>query len=347
MKQVISISRRTDVPRFYLGWLRDALRKGEVTYEQPGAGPRTVSLLPEHVHTLVFWSKDYGPFLLDGALREALKHYPVYFHFSITGMGGSFLEPLVPPAEVALEQMKALARTWGPERIEWRFDPILHWEVDGRVRSNAGAFERLATAVRRIGVRRCTFSFATLYPKVLPRSRRFGFRFVDPDEEEKAAVLEEMAAIASSLGITLAVCSDSRWSVIDGIQNARCIDASLLAQLHPSHEPAQGGKDRSQRKECLCTPSVDIGSYRQNCPHGCLYCYANPKIPTRRAQSLAEEGGLQLVNPGEAHPCPTTPSSEIDGPVASSTSIQGSRTGGPACSEQGRSQSGMATIFSS
>ncbi|MDR5694375.1 MAG: DUF1848 family protein [Armatimonadota bacterium] len=292
MKQVISISRRTDIPRFYLEWLREALQRGEVTYVHPGAGPRTVSLLPEHVHTLVFWSKDYGLFLRDGVLHEALKRYSVYFHFSITGMGGSFLEPLVPPADVALEQMKALARTWGPERIEWRFDPILHWEIDGRVFSNAEQFQKLAPAVRKIGVGRCTFSFATLYRKVHPRSRRFGFRYVDPNDEQKTEILKEMVATASSLGITLYSCADSRWTLVEGIRDARCIDANLLSQLHPKHEPAPGGKDPSQRKECLCTPSVDVGSYTQACSLGCMYCYANPKIPAQLVRRLGEEVGV-------------------------------------------------------
>ncbi|MDH4198294.1 MAG: DUF1848 domain-containing protein, partial [Candidatus Aminicenantes bacterium] len=29
--------------------------------------------------------------------------------------------------------------------------------------------------------------------------------------------------------------------------------------------------------DCLCTESVDIGSYAQSCPHSCVYCYANPR----------------------------------------------------------------------
>jgi hypothetical protein len=65
---------------------------------------------------------------------------------------------------------------------------------------------------------------------------------------------------------------------VPGLRPSACVDGTLLASLHPDHEPVSQLKDRSQRLACLCTESKDIGSYAQACPHGCVYCYANPEF---------------------------------------------------------------------
>ena len=75
--------------------------------------------------------------------------------------------------------------------------------------------------------------------------------------------------------IELYICSQDRYSKAAGIKPSACIDGILLEKLHPKHEPVSTKKDKSQRKECRCTESVDIGSYKQSCPHACVYCYAS------------------------------------------------------------------------
>jgi DNA repair photolyase len=63
---------------------------------------------------------------------------------------------------------------------------------------------------------------------------------------------------------------------VPGIRPSACINGRLLQELHPNGAPVSVRKDRTQRRECRCTESVDIGSYTQTCPHSCVYCYANP-----------------------------------------------------------------------
>lgn len=64
------------------------------------------------------------------------------------------------------------------------------------------------------------------------------------------------------------------------VKESRCLDARLADRLAKEKGlsitfPHQ--KDRGQREQCNCTASREIGQYELQCPHSCLYCYANPK----------------------------------------------------------------------
>lgn len=61
MKQVISCSRRTDIPAFYYDTLQEWLKQGYVDCSNPYYPEKTyrVSLFPEDVSTIVLWSKDF------------------------------------------------------------------------------------------------------------------------------------------------------------------------------------------------------------------------------------------------------------------------------------------------
>jgi hypothetical protein len=87
-----------------------------------------------------------------------------------------------------------------------------------------------------------------------------------------------MAAMAAARGLVLHACSQPALAGVPGVRPSACIDGAILETLHPQREPASRRKDRGQRAACLCTESKDIGSYTQACPHGCVYCYANPKM---------------------------------------------------------------------
>jgi hypothetical protein len=280
-RHVISASRRTDLPARFPEWLAVALSAERAEVPGPSGRTFTADLRPCSVHTLVLWSKDFSAALENRhSLRTVLGRYDqLYFLLTITGLGGSAIESGAPPSETVLGQVGRLVELAGhPRRVSLRFDPIVFWNEQGRLRTNLPFFETLAATAASWGVVDIRFSFAQWYAKARRRAERRGFDFVDPPLGEKLEAAAELARAASRFGLNLFSCSQNLLASVPGIRASSCINGRLLQELHPERLPARLGKDKSQRPECGCTESVDIGSYTQSCPHACIYCYANPKI---------------------------------------------------------------------
>jgi len=281
MKRVISASRRTDLVAFFPEWLSSVLRDEKARIYGPSGHTYMVDLNPKNVHTVVLWSKNFSNLLQNRSrLQESLQKYDqLYCHFTITGLGGTFLEQGVPPSSVAISQLEPLidlAAT--PERISLRFDPIVFWKEGGELRTNLHFFEELAPKLCDLGIKDVRISFAQWYNKAKRRATKYRFKYVDPPLEEKKKKANILSQMAKEWNLRLYSCSQNFLAEIPGISPSSCINGNLLQSLHPEKEPTSVKKDKSQRAECRCTESVDIGSYTQFCPHSCLYCYANPKI---------------------------------------------------------------------
>lgn len=280
MRTIISASRRTDIPAHYYDWLLEGFERGEVEVTNPiNQRVSVVSLRDEDVHTIVFWSKDYGNILRD---LDRWKQRSVYFHFTLNDCPE--LEPNVPPLDERLEQMRILAAEFGPERINWRFDPLVFWDA-GR-RNNLAGFEPLAEQIGALGITRCTFSFMTVYRKTILRGKHLGIVFHDPPLDQKREIAWQMAATAKRNGMLLLNCCIGGLEGIDNLETGRCIDGPLLARQ--AGEPCSTKRDKSQRDLCGCTESRDIGSYWMTCDHACWYCYASPAKPGDNAKSKTD-----------------------------------------------------------
>ena len=261
--KVISASRRTDLVAWYPDWLADKL---EV-------------LGRESIHTVVIWTKNPRNMLLHDRLREALcAQDQVFVHLTITGMGGTAMEPRIPHADEILAILPDLVALCGsPERVVWRFDPILLRQDSAGAHDNLDRFDEIAPVVVSCGIRRVITSICSLYPKVLKRFRSCSdLTPIEPDSDERLGIRRFMADRARETGLELSWCCES------GETSARCIDGELLTRLHPRGEGASCNKATGQRPACGCTRSLDIGWYGQLCRSGCLYCYANPVIKQKK-----------------------------------------------------------------
>ncbi|MDH4270545.1 MAG: DUF1848 family protein, partial [Candidatus Aminicenantes bacterium] len=201
MTTVISASRRTDLIAFFPDWLAAALRSRRARVLGPRGRIREVSLAPEEVHTVVLWSKDFSNLLRNTlGLRDLLAAYgQLYLHFTVTGLGGTDLEPGVAPADVALSQLEGLVEVVGdPRRVSLRVDPIVFWREGAAVRSNLAFVETAARRAAEAGLVDLRFSIAQWYTKAKNRAARRRFPFVDPADEEKFRAALTVAAAAEA-----------------------------------------------------------------------------------------------------------------------------------------------------
>ncbi len=270
--QVISVSRRTDVPAFYTEWFMHRIRAGFVHYRNPFGGQVCeVSLKPDDVIAFVFWSKNYAP-LLKYLPELDQRGYGGYFHFTLTDYG-KLLEPFAPPTQEMIDVFKTLAERYSPKHVLWRFDPIILSDKT----SDSSIIEQFETLAQQLSgfTERCYTSFVDFYRKVnknLAVLSEQGIRFYDPDEEAKITLIKTLLKIGQHYGIGLYACCEEILLQVPGINQAHCADPLLLYALFP--QKFQKLKPAPTRKSCGCSASRDIGAY-DTCIHGCVYCYAN------------------------------------------------------------------------
>jgi hypothetical protein len=281
MKRVISASKRTDIPAFYMKWFVERVQAGSVDVDNPlyRSHKTHVSLSADDVAWIVFWSKNYGVFQRFARHFEA---YQLYFQFTINPPN-ALLEPDVPPTEQALRQAEWLTRRYGGSRVAWRYDPITCWREHGSERSNYDTawFASTCAALAGCGVQRCYTSFADHYAKFRQRVRRIypDVELVDPPEDTKREWAAKLAAIAGEHRIELHCCTEAVLESVPGITKGRCIDGGLLTELGGQTVSCAKASDTQSpgREACGCTRAIDIGNYQQQeCGYACLYCYANP-----------------------------------------------------------------------
>lgn len=298
---IISASRRTDIPAYYGEWLMNRLRAGYCDVANP-FNPKQVSrvsLRPEDVDAVVFWTKHVTPFL--SSLDEIdARRFRTMFLYTLNAYPKP-LEPGLPTTEQRTDTFRTLASRLGARRVVWRYDPII---LSRQITADyhLDTFASLASQLRG-STQRVIISFVDFYRKTARRLSRLEEETGDafcretldhPDLPDLVRGLKDAAA-ANGMEIQ-SCCEDPRVAEL-GIKPGKCIDDEWIRSAFGIDVPSR--KDPGQRPGCRCVVSKDIGA-PNTCLCGCPYCYATSSDDAaRRRHARHDPESPMLVGPGD------------------------------------------------
>jgi hypothetical protein len=264
---IISASRRTDIPTFYTDWFMNRIREGYLCVRNPFNKNQVskIALDSGLVDCIVFWTKNPIPML--NRLPE-LDGYTYYFQFTLTGYGRDIEGNLPDKHQYLLPAFQKLSQFVGPERVIWRYDPIIFSERY-TPEYHLRAFSQIAQALQGC-TEKCVISFVDVY-----RKNRKNMEAIHMQQKEDEWLLNfagKLQQIAARFDMEVGTCAETIDLSSAGISHSACIDKALIERLTGGRMMVK--KDPSQRPECLCAASIDVGSYN-TCGNGCRYCYAN------------------------------------------------------------------------
>lgn len=268
---IISASRRTDIPAFFSEWFINRIKEGFLDVRNP-MNNRQVSRLPlspDIVDCIVFWTKNPIPML---PKLDELKDYCYYFQFTLTGYGRDIERNLPDKRKELIPAFRKLSDKIGPERVIWRYDPILinhRYHMD----YHRKAFEEIAAALNGY-TEKCVFSFADWYGKNKMAMQKLGVK--DLSDEEMRSIAIQIRDAAEANNMTVATCAENICLKELRIDHNACIDKGLVERLTGGkiRDIKKNLKDSGQREACKCMASRETGTHN-TCGNGCIYCYAN------------------------------------------------------------------------
>lgn len=281
---IVSASRRTDIPAFYSEWFINRVRAGCCCVVNPVNAKQVsrVSLEPADVESVVFWTKDPRPLMgsLDELDERRLRYY---FLFTINGCPRA-LEPNTPERFISVEAFKRLSDRLGPNRVIWRFDPIVLTDIT----PHESHVDRFASIARDLEgyTEQVVISVFDEYRAARGRLGRLGLKLMRADVSDPrfANMIRDIAQCARASGMRIQSCAEELDLRAFGVPPGKCIDDDLIYRVFGVR--AASRKDTGQRPGCCCVESRDIGVY-DTCSHGCQYCYAT------RSDTLVEDNRLR------------------------------------------------------
>jgi DNA repair photolyase len=182
----------------------------------------------------------------------------IIVHCTITGYGGTIIEPNVPSVPDTIDGYLNLVELLGKERVVLRVDPIFP-SIKGETFANS-----VVTLARAVASTRIRVSFLDNYPHVKTRFMEVG---MVPFDYNFHAPLETRKRIFDNLTSKfgeIEVCGEPDFSCT-GCISQKDIDTLGVDMIK---------KNFKQRHSCACLGNkIELLKNRGQCAHKCLYCY--------------------------------------------------------------------------
>lgn len=287
---IISASRRTDIPAFYAEWFMNRIRAGYCTVPNPYNRKQVsrISLLSEDVDVIVFWTRHPAP-LLEHLEELDRRGFRYYFHYTVLDNPRA-LDRRTPPLAMSIEIFRALSHAIGPDRVIWRYDPLV-FSNKTPVDFYLDGYEKIASALKGYTFR-SVISILDIYRSIARRLEALkeeGLQVVEHTEipsEDFCALMTGLAEIAMVNDMEITSCAEPLGLERYGIMPGKCIDDIYIRDVFGIEVTDK--KDPYQREACGCVVSKDIGMY-QTCLFGCQYCYATRSFERARQNYRAHD----------------------------------------------------------
>lgn len=277
---IISASRATDIPAFFAKEFIENLKKGYQYWKNPYNGKESLISLSK-TRFVVFWTKNAAPMIpyLDYLDKNGINYY---FNYTVNDYQAEGLEEKLPNLKKRIDTFKELSYKVGPEKVIWRYDPLILLKgqnIEYLVQKITNIADSLHTYTNKL-----VFSFVeTNYRKVQINLKRRQVEIETINSAAKQNIAAQIAKYIKPYKLEIATCAEKEDFKHLKINKNKCIDDTLITKIANSDQKLINFindlkcknklKDKSQRTECNCILSKDIGSYN-SCYYNCTYCYA-------------------------------------------------------------------------
>ena len=174
-------------------------------------------------------------------------------HFTVTGMGDTKVEPLVPSVEQSFKKFKKLIEDGFPiEHVVLRIDPIVPTERGWK------SVEHVLDTFRGSGIKRVRFSVLDMYNHVKERFEAVGiplpYETFHAPLEKRLEIRDKLVEIGKKDGFEVEACGEP------GIESVSCLSQKDIDILGLTDKIKLEG-NKGQRKNCSC-PANKTSLYR-------------------------------------------------------------------------------------